>query len=66
MSARIILVCNRCGAEGRLTPAANLNPTRLKLKKQGWGYWARGVDYCQTCLPTIIAEHKAANPQGYA
>lgn len=66
MSARTILVCNRCGAEGRLTPAKDTNTTRWDLKAKGWGYWTRGVDYCPTCLPIVIAENRVANPWGYA
>lgn len=66
MSARTVLVCNRCAREGSLTPPKSTNETRLALKKAGWGYWERGVDYCHDCLPTVIAAHKAANPMGYA
>ena len=66
MSARTVIVCNRCGVEGRLTPADGTAATRTALRKRGWRYWKPGVDCCSECLPIVVAERRAANPMGYA
>ena len=56
MSARTLLVCNRCGHETRLSPAQSTNATRIAAKATGWVYWRRGVDYCPACVPVVKGE----------
>lgn len=66
MSARTVLVCNRCGAAKTLSTPDNLAETRAYFRREGWVHPRRGEDYCDQCAPVVTAEHKAANPMGYA
>lgn len=66
MSARTVLVCNRCGVAKSLSTPGNLAETRAYFRREGWIHPRRGEDYCGECAAAVEAEHAARNATGYA